>query len=165
MSAPQLTEAESELPDALISRTLGEELRRRREARGWSRLQLVKKLPSGIGDRTLLSYEHGTRQLLAVRFVEVCHALGVDPTAVLGCALQRARTHIENLPLRVNLRALLNDDSTIYRPLAQWAKNTLNEQPDGIVELTPEVVKNLALFMGYTKEQLAKYLAQFLPDD
>lgn len=39
-----------------ISRAIGEELRRAREATGWSRGQLVAQLPSGIGDRTLLSY-------------------------------------------------------------------------------------------------------------
>ncbi|MFI7679946.1 hypothetical protein [Actinophytocola sp. NPDC049390] len=41
---------------AAIARALGEELRRVREARGWSRAQFVKGLPSQIGDRTLLSY-------------------------------------------------------------------------------------------------------------
>ena len=46
-----------------VSRAMGEELRRAREARGWSRDYLVSRLPSGIGDRTLLSYEHGTRHL------------------------------------------------------------------------------------------------------
>lgn len=98
-----------ELSDKMISRALGEELRRTREARGWSRTQLVERLPSGIGERTLLSYEHAT-----------------------------------------------------FRPLNEWARNTLNECPDGIVEVEPVVVRNLALFIGCTHQRLASYLARFL---
>src|SRR5690349_10328107 len=104
MSAPQLLDARGGLSDKLFSRMLGEELRCAREALGWSRLQLVARLPSGIGERTLLSYEHGTRHLTALRLVELCYALGVDAPTLLRRALQRARIHIENLPLQVQLR-------------------------------------------------------------
>jgi len=80
MSAPQVVEAPSDTSDKVISRALGEELRRAREALGWSRGHLVARLPSGIGERTLLSYEHGTRHLTALRFVELCRALGAAAT-------------------------------------------------------------------------------------
>lgn len=165
MSAPQLVEARGELSGKVFNRMLGEELRRVREAQGWSRLHVVRRLPSGIGERTLLSYEHGTRQLTALRLVELCYALQIDAPTVLGRALQRSHIHIEHLPLKVDLQALLKDQSPTYRPLDQWAKNNLNEHLDGIAEITPEVVRNLALFMGCTYGQLAKYLARFLPDD
>lgn len=165
MSAPQLVEIRGELSDKVFSRALGEELRREREALGWSRVHTVGQLPSGIGDRTLLSYEHGTRHLTALRLVELCYALRVDAPTVLRRALQRAHIHIEHMQLKVDLRALLKDESPTYRPLVQWAKNKLNEHPDGIAEITPEVVKNLALFMGCTNAQLANYLARFLPVD
>lgn len=65
------------MSDKVISRAVGEEMRRTREAKGWSRNYLVTRLPSGIGARTLLSYEHGTRHLTLLRFIEVCRALGV----------------------------------------------------------------------------------------
>jgi ribosome-binding protein aMBF1 (putative translation factor) len=64
MSVPHRVEARGELADKVISRAIGEELRRAREAAGWSRLQLVSRLPSGIGDRTLLSYEPAPRGAL-----------------------------------------------------------------------------------------------------
>jgi len=83
----------------------------------------------------------------------------------LARALQRTRLHIENLPLKVDLHALLNDWSPTYRPLHQWAKNVLGEHRDGVVGITPDVVKNLARFMGCTHQQLAHYLARFLPED
>lgn len=165
MSAPRLGEAHGESLNKAFSRALGDELRRVREAEGWSRVQLVERLPSGICDRTLLSYEHGTRHLTALRLVELCFSLQVDAPTLLGRALQRARIHIEHLPLKVDLRSLLKDETPTYRPLAQWAKNALNEHPNGIAEITPETVKNLALFMGCTSDQLARYLARFLPDD
>jgi transcriptional regulator with XRE-family HTH domain len=148
-----------------ISRALGEELRRAREAKGWSRAQLVSRLPSGIGDRTLLSYEHGTRQLTALRFIELCRALEVAAPVLLNQALQRARLHLQNLVLHVNLRYLLNDRSDTFRPMHQWARNKLNENPGGVVELSPSSVRELAAFVGCGYEELAKHLARFLPED
>lgn len=164
MSPPQTREAQAELANEAITRAIGDELRRTREAQGWSCAQFVKRLPSGIGDRTLLAYEHGLRQITAVRLIELCQGLGVDAPTVLGRALQRAQLHIETLPLKVDLRALVQDYSPTYRPLTQWAKNTLNECPEGVAEISPEVLKNLALFMGHNREQLAGYLARFLPE-
>ncbi len=152
-----------ELSDKMISRALGEELRRTREARGWSRTQLVERLPSGIGERTLLAYEHATRHFTTLRLIEIARALGVDAPTLLAQALQRARIHLANLPLKVDLHVLLLDGSGTFRPLNQWARNTLNECPDGIVEVEPVVVRNLALFIGCTHQRLASYLARFLP--
>lgn len=151
--------------DKAISRAIGEELRRAREACGWSRLQLVSRLPSGIGDRTLLSYEHGTRHPTALRLIEICHALGVDMPTLARRALQRARVHLENLALQVDLRALMNDKNHIYRPMVQWARNALNEHPDGVVEVVPVAVRNLALFVGCPYDDLVNHLARFTPDD
>jgi hypothetical protein len=128
-------------------------------------LQLVARLPSGIGDRTLLSYEHGTRHLTVLRFIELCHALQEDPATLLNRALQRARIHLENLRIRVDLRALLDDKSDTFRPMNQWARNTLNSRPDGVAELEPAVVQNLASFVGCSRQALAKYLARFVPDN
>lgn len=147
-----------------ISRAIGEELRRAREATGWSRLQLVARLPSGIGDRTLLSYEHGTRHLTVIRFIELCRALGVAAPTLLNQALQRARIHLQNLVLQIDLRHLLNDQHERFRPMHQWARNKLNENPDGVVELPPSSVRELATFVGCTYHELADYLARFIPE-
>jgi transcriptional regulator with XRE-family HTH domain len=72
-----VTDAGQDVTDKAFARISGQEIRRAREARGWSRVQLVERLPSGIGDRTLLSYEQGLRQLSVIRFVEISRALGV----------------------------------------------------------------------------------------
>jgi transcriptional regulator with XRE-family HTH domain len=158
-------ESRAEVSEQMISRVVGEELRRTREARGWSRAQLVANLPSGIGDRTLLSYEHGTRHLTVLRFIELCDALGVAAPTLLGQALQRARLHLQNLVLQIDLRHLLNDWSDKFRPMHQWARNKLNENPGGVVELPPSSVRELAIFVGCTYQELANYLASFIPEE
>jgi transcriptional regulator with XRE-family HTH domain len=152
------------LTDDRVNRAVGHELRRLREARGLSRAELVRLLPSGIGDRTLLSYEHGSRQLTLLRFAELSWALGVDAPTLFARGLQRARVLVEHLTLTVDLLALLVDTRVAFRPLAQWARNTLNDHPGGIVDVEPAVVRNLARFMGCTPWELANYLARFTPD-
>jgi len=157
-------EPQGEVAEKTISRAIGEELRRAREALGWSRGHLVSLLPSGIGDRTLLSYEHGTRHLTVLRFIELCRALGIAAPTLLNQALQRARIHLQNLVLQIDLRHLLNDRSEKFRPMHQWARNKLNENPDGVVELAPASVRELATFVGCSYHDLSTYLAKFLPE-
>ena len=48
MSTAQVMEAPSDPTEKAISRAIGEELRRAREALGWSRAQLVALLPSEV---------------------------------------------------------------------------------------------------------------------
>lgn len=155
---------QNEITDKTISRAVGKELRQAREAEGWSRNHFVTRLPSGIGARTLLSYEHGTRHLTLLRFIELCATMGVSAPTVLNKALQRAHIHLQNLALQVDLRHLVNDRNPKYLPLVQWAHNKLIEYPDGIVELPPSSVRELATFMGCPHHELADYLATFIPE-
>lgn len=164
-TAPRPADGQSVLSDKVVSRAVGEELRRAREALGWSRGQLVARLPSGIGERTLLSYEHGTRHFTVLRLVEIARALGVDGPTLLTRGLQRARVYLEAMTLHVDLRQLLCDNNNVFRPMVQWARNTLNEHPEGVVEVEPAVVRNLALFVGCPSQDLANYLARFTPDE
>lgn len=147
-----------------IARAIGEELRRTREFKGWSRAHLVSQLPSGIGDRTLLSYEHGTRHLTVLRFVEVCRALSVEPPVVLGQALQRARIHLDNLTMRIDIQRLLAHNDHNFIRIKMWAHNSLADRDEAVVELTPSAVTALATFMGCTNEELSEFLTQFTPD-
>jgi transcriptional regulator with XRE-family HTH domain len=147
-----------------VSAAVGAELRQVRETRGWSRSQFIARLPSGIGERTLLAYEHGLRQLTILRLLELCYALDVMAPMLLNQALQKACIHLANLTLQVDLRELINARSVKFRPLVQWAQNKLNNCPDGIAELTPSVVAELATFMGHEHRDLANYLARFIPE-
>ncbi len=147
-----------------VARAIGEELRRAREALGWSRGYLVSRLPSGIGARTLLSYEHGTRHFTMLRFIELCHALNVSTPGLLALALQRARISLSNFALCVDLRALLADHTPEFRSLIVWAHNKLIECPGGVVEIAPAAVRELATMIGCPHHDLADYFARFTPD-
>lgn len=153
-----------EVTTSAIARALGDELRRAREARGWSRALFVKRLPSQIGDRTLLAYEHGLRQLTVLRLLELSEALEVPASVIVAQALQRARLYLHNITVRVDLRHLLQDNNMHYRPLFSWARNRLNDSADGVIEVTPDGVRELAAFMGRTHREMSSYLAKFTPD-
>lgn len=147
-----------------IARALGEELRRAREAQGVSRAQFVKGLPSQIGDRTMLAYEHGLRQITVLRLLELSQGLGVPASVILVQAMQRARLYLQNLVLRVDLRWLLQDNNVHYRPLSSWARNRLNKARSEVIEVTPSGVRELAAVLGRTPQELSAYFAKFTPD-
>jgi transcriptional regulator with XRE-family HTH domain len=154
----------TEIPDKVLQRAIGEELRIAREQRGWSRIQLISRIPSGIGDRTLLSYEHGTRSIQMLRFAELCHALGISMAGLLTMALQRAQIYLENERLLVDLPALIDGENPTFRPLIQWARNKLVRQTTRVASLSPAAVDELADVVGCDRRDLAIYLARFIPD-
>lgn len=160
----RLVSGDDDTSDKAIARALGAELRRTREERGWSRGHLVALLPSGIGDRTLLSYEHGTRHLTVIRLIEIAENLEVAAADVLTLALQRARLHLQHLVLQVDLSGLLENQNHKFRSMHQWARNRLNETSSGIAEVSPRALRELAAFIGYPREELATYLATFTPE-
>ena len=151
--------------DKTVQRAVGMELRLAREANGWSRPQLLTRTPFTIGDRTLLSYEHGARQLTLLRFVQLCHALGVSAASVLSTALQRARAHLDMLALRIDLHALLCDTTPEFQELHRWARYKLKRHGSRVIDLPPTAVAELADFLNRPADDLASYLAQFVPDD
>jgi hypothetical protein len=111
-------------------------------------MQLVERLPSGIGDRTLVSYEHGKRQLTVAHLVELSGELGIPVPVLLHQALQKEQLELQKLELRVNLRAFLTDPSDRFRPMRQWARNHLIEKPRGVVKPPPVAVRELAAFLA-----------------
>jgi transcriptional regulator with XRE-family HTH domain len=146
-----------------IRRAVGTELRQARERCGWSRNQLSSRLPSGVGERTILAYELGSRNLQMVRFVELCQVLSVSASGLLTIALQRARINLNNIVLLVDLGALLDDHSTRARPLHPWARNKIHRQGTRIAHVSPTTVDELADCCGYDRQALGDYLATFVP--
>lgn len=154
----------TELPDdAILSRALGEELRSAREARGWTRAELSVLLPSGIGERTLLSYEHGVRHSTFLRLVEIGQVVGVDAATLMARAMLRARHHAETLTLRVDLNKVCTDETDDFGPMRVWARHALVDHPGGVVEVVPLVAKHLAWVVGRSHRELAKHLLRFTP--
>lgn len=126
----------------LVAKALGAQLRQERERREWSRAQFVTHLPSGVGERTLLAYEHGLRKLTVLRLLELCYFLETEPTEFLGLALQRAMILLDNVVLQIDLRALLDDRRPKFRSMNQWARNKLNSNSDGVVNWPPSQSEN-----------------------
>jgi len=150
--------------DRAFARVLGQEIRKAREARGWTRAELVEQLPSGIGDRTLLSYEHGIRALTVTRFIEICKTLGVAAAEILDRALEKARD-LRAFSLSVDLRAVLRDQRAEFEPVRLWARNRLKDNPSAKVLLAPVTVRELAAALGFTHSSLADYLIEFTSED
>jgi transcriptional regulator with XRE-family HTH domain len=150
--------------DEVMARALGEELRRAREAVGWTREELVDRMISEIQPRTLASYEHGSRQCTVVRLVDVCRALRVPAPELLGIALQRAEVDLDNVCLQVDLPALVRDGREELAPLRTWAKRRLDNDPGSrVAVLKWDVVQEMAIFFDYTRSQLVRYLMIFTP--
>ena len=151
-----------EVSDLAFAKFLGREVRRAREARGWTRGQLVERMPSGIGDRTLLSYEHGIRFIAVVRLVEICRALGVAASEILRRAEVAAESLVQHT-LVVNLRAVQADGRDGYAAVADWARRRAGGS--GTVRLEPATVREMAAMLGFEHRVLAAYLAEFSVDE
>lgn len=152
----------TDLPgDRILSRALGEELRRAREACGWTRAELADRLPSGIGDRTLLSYEHGARHPTFLRLVELGSVVGVDAATLMARALLRAHHYAETLTLRVDLHRIHAHKDDEFGQLMVWARHALVDHPGGMVEVVPLVAKHLAWMVGCSHREMAEHLLRF----
>jgi transcriptional regulator with XRE-family HTH domain len=80
-------------PATEFDRALGTELRAIRERLDLTREQAVARMEQiagvEIGDRTLLTYEHGIRRLTVARLYELSQTYGVPVTLILADALRR----------------------------------------------------------------------------
>ncbi|WP_459714337.1 hypothetical protein [Actinophytocola sp. KF-1] len=103
--------------------------------------------------------------MTVLRLVELAEGLRVPASVLVGQALQRARLSLQNLVLRVDLRKLLEDRNVHYRPLSQWARNRFADSVNGVVEVTPTGLRELAAYLGRTPEELSTYLSRFTPDE
>ncbi|MGQ0837993.1 helix-turn-helix domain-containing protein [Actinokineospora sp.] len=108
-------------------RVLGDELRRLRKQRGWTRRELNGRLQSDISLQTLATYELGTRQCSVVRFVEICLALDELPHELIARVHDRVFTDRPVGGVRVDLRSVARDRRPDMAPLRRWAAGRLAE--------------------------------------
>jgi transcriptional regulator with XRE-family HTH domain len=119
-------------------RVLGDEIRRLRKQRGWTRKELNDRLQSDISLQTLATYELGTRQISVIRLVELCLALGEQPHELLARVHERVFAGEESGRLRVDLRAVVRDTQPELLPLRRWALGRLND-PDSSSEVNLDI--------------------------
>lgn len=116
-----------QLDTATYQRVLGDELRRLRKQRGWTRRDLNQRLQSDISLQTLATYELGTRQCSVVRLVEICIALDEVPHELLARVHQRMFSSSPVGRIRMDLRKIVRDTQPELLPLRRWAKGRLAE--------------------------------------
>lgn len=146
--------------DKSFDHILGAVIRKARDRQGWTREQLVRLLDSGIGDRTLLSYEHGLRALTVHRLREIASALGKTGAELLGEAEELA-ADLRGTPIRIQLDQVLKDDRSEFAAVRQWARFRRAETTAGVVVLTPATVGEMAEMMDIPHQTLATYLMEF----
>lgn len=117
------------LDTATYQRVLGDELRRLRKQRGWTRRDLNRRLQSDISLQTLATYELGTRQCSVVRLVEICLALDEVPHDLMSRVHQRVFSEATVGRIRIDLRRVVRDSQPELRPLRRWAQGRLAETP------------------------------------
>jgi transcriptional regulator with XRE-family HTH domain len=126
---------------ASYQRVLGDELRRVRKQRGWTRKDLQHRLDNDISLQTLATYELGTRQCSVVRLAELCLAMDVLPHDVLARVHDRVFSDERPGHLRVNLARVVGDTQPELGPLRRWATDRLHQAPAG---QAPEIHLDLA---------------------
>ena len=152
-----------DITDRVFAKAVGQAIRQAREAHGWTRQYLVERLPCGIGDRTLLSYEHGIRFLSVVRFEEICRALGVAGSEILRRAEDAARD-LTQRTLTVNLRAV-KKESDAPPGVAEWARRRVLAGDGPYLRLEPATLREMAATLDLSHEDLATYLAAHAVDE
>jgi transcriptional regulator with XRE-family HTH domain len=115
------------LDTATYQRVLGDELRRLRKQRGWTRRDLNRRLQSDISLQTLATYELGTRQCSVVRLVEICIALGEVPHELMARVHQRVFSDSPVGKIRIDLRKVVRDAQPELLPLRRWAMGRLTQ--------------------------------------
>lgn len=116
---------------ASYQRVLGDELRRVRKQRGWTRKQLQHHLQADISLQTLATYELGTRHCSVVRLAELCLALDVLPHDVIARVHNRVFADERPGQIRVDLTAVVRDDQPDLLPLRRWARDRLDQAEPG----------------------------------
>ncbi|HWD01435.1 MAG TPA: helix-turn-helix domain-containing protein [Amycolatopsis sp.] len=110
-------------------RILGDELRKLRRRRGWTRKELNTHLQSEISLQTLATYELGTRQCSVVRLVELCVAMDELPQDLLAKVHRRVFVE-EPGRVRVDLRRVVAEGAPELFPLRRWAEDRLRRAAD-----------------------------------
>lgn len=142
----------------LYQRVLGEELRKLRRRRGWTRKELNQHLQSDISLQTLATYELGTRQCSVVRLVELCLAMDELPQDLLARVHRRVFTD-EPGKVRLHLVRIVADRHPELFPLRRWAEDRLRQPgTQQEVQLDKPAVDRMAELCGLKPAELLTLL-------
>ncbi|WAL66885.1 helix-turn-helix domain-containing protein [Amycolatopsis cynarae] len=135
-------------------RVLGEELRKLRRRRGWTRKELNQHLQSDISLQTLATYELGTRQCSVVRLVELCLAMDELPQDLLARVHRRVFSD-EPGRVRLDLAEVVADSRPELLPLRRWAEDRLRQPgTPREVQLDRPAIERMAELCGLPAPEL-----------
>ncbi|WP_026316700.1 helix-turn-helix domain-containing protein [Actinokineospora enzanensis] len=143
---------------ATYQKVLGDEIRKLRKQRGWTRKELNSKLQSDISLQTLATYELGTRQCSVVRFVEICVALDALPHDLMARVHDRVFADTPIGRVRVDLKRAVADTRPELLPLRRWAAELLTGQEE--VHLDKVALDRLAELCGMETGVLVEELRE-----
>ncbi|WP_026421333.1 helix-turn-helix domain-containing protein [Actinokineospora inagensis] len=143
---------------ATYQRVLGDEIRRLRKQRGWTRKELNGRLQSDISLQTLATYELGTRQCSVVRFVEICVALDTLPHDLIARVHDRVFADTPLGRVRVDLRAAAEDTRPQLLPLRRWAAELRTDHDEVHLDLT--ALDRLAELCGMDTAELIAHIRE-----
>jgi transcriptional regulator with XRE-family HTH domain len=86
---------------------LGAEIRRAREAAGFTRPEVASQL--SLHPQTIAGYERGTTELSASGLIDLCELFGVPAPDVMARAMQRARIGLDTIGIQIDLYAVIGD--------------------------------------------------------
>lgn len=138
-------------------RVLGEELRKLRTNRGWTRKELNERLQSGISLQTLATYELGTRQCSVIRLVELCLAMDELPQNLLGRVHSRLFAEHPG-QLTVDLTDVVADEQPELLPLRRWARGRLAAGGSPDVQFDQTTLEQLASLCDLGTDELVMRL-------
>lgn len=146
----------------LYQQVLGDELRRLRKKRGWTRKELNGHLQSDISLQTLATYELGTRQCSVVRLAEICIALGEQPHEVL---FRVDKAIFAGAPgeVQIDLSKVAESDQPELLPLRRWAADRLQSNAATEMSLNLPAIERMAELCGLQPHELLASLRQMRP--
>lgn len=146
----------------LYQQVLGDELRKLRKKRGWTRKQLNHNLQSDISLQTLATYELGTRQCSVVRLAEICVALGEQPHEVLE-RVDKALFVGSPGEVHIDLVKVVDSTQPELLPLRRWAADRLSQASTPAaseISLNLPAIERMAELCGVQTHELMDHLRE-----
>lgn len=146
--------ARQALPDIAVQ-LLGNELRRVREERGWTREELVARLfaitGQQISTQTICTYELGTRAMTVARLAALCHILDARPAALWSTVDGKVYGDDDGqrASIQVDLRKVVKLSGPGLAPVREWARISLGLGTTRTV-LSESAITSLATVCGVT---------------
>jgi transcriptional regulator with XRE-family HTH domain len=74
---------DDKLVDTDFNKVIGDVLKEKRINKGWSLLELSKRMKNKVSRQTLFHYENGETKIRRNIFIEICKVYNIDPDSLI----------------------------------------------------------------------------------